>query len=157
MSSPDPALRITPAVHRAAHRLALHIAALRHLRASQGEAHIPAQLAAEGPATVAKLHRTSAHRRSTLTSILDRLVARGLVRRDPSQSDRRTFVVSLTPRGRLGGAGTLRELDRIERQIRLHLTATDLRSFERVVAELEQLLAARSASAHLPVRRMRKR
>ena len=140
MTARESSLRIIPAVHRAVHRLAVHIAALRRLRVTQGEAHILAHLADTGPATVAQLHRAFAHRRSTLTSILDRLAARGLVRRDASERDRRTFVVSLTASGTTLGAETLRELRRIERQTRAQVTVADLHGFEQVTRALERVL-----------------
>src|SRR5258708_7338833 len=73
------ALRLVPRIHRATHRIGLYLADLREFGLSQGEAHILAQLAASGPGTVADLHRGLAHKRSTLTSILDRLEARGFV------------------------------------------------------------------------------
>ena len=41
---------------------------------------ILALLATSGPATIAALHRGLAHKRSTLTSILDRLTVRGFVK-----------------------------------------------------------------------------
>ena len=37
---------------------------------------------------------------SSLTAIMDRLVAKGLVARHPSETDRRVVLVALTPEGR---------------------------------------------------------
>src|SRR5258708_38136010 len=71
-------LRLVPPIHRATHRIGLYLAGLRDDTLSQGEAHILALLAKTAPATIAELHRRLAHKRSTLTSILDRLVGRGL-------------------------------------------------------------------------------
>jgi hypothetical protein len=75
-------LRLVPAIHRATHRIGLFLADLRDDSLSQGESHILALLATSGPATIAELHRGLAHKRSTLTSILDRLSDRGYVTRD---------------------------------------------------------------------------
>src|SRR2546430_15307206 len=66
-------LRLVPPIHRATHRIGLYLAGLRDDGLSQGEAHILALLATSAPATIADLHRGLAHKRSTLTSILDRL------------------------------------------------------------------------------------
>ena len=66
-------LRLVPAIHRATHRIGLYLAALDQHGMSQGESHILAHLAVSGPATIAELLKILAHRRSTLTSILDRL------------------------------------------------------------------------------------
>ena len=71
-------LRLIPHIHRATHRIGLYLADLREFGLSQGEAHILAHLAKAAPATINDLHRGLAHKRSTLTSILDRLTERGL-------------------------------------------------------------------------------
>src|SRR5262245_65497066 len=93
-------LRLVPQIHRATHRIGLYLADLREFGLSQGESHILAQLAASGPATIADLHRGLAHKRSTLTSILDRLVDRGFVTRTDGEADRSTFIVTLTAKGK---------------------------------------------------------
>jgi DNA-binding MarR family transcriptional regulator len=69
------ALRLVPPIHRATHRIGLYLADLREHGLSQGEAHILAHLATSAPATIADLHAGLAHKRSTLTSILDRLTS----------------------------------------------------------------------------------
>ena len=58
-------------VHRATHRIGLYLDKLDEPGLTQGEAHILAMLAHSGLAKVAELHRGLAHKRSTLTSILD--------------------------------------------------------------------------------------
>ena len=93
-------LQLVPHIHRATHRIGLYLAALREHGLSQGESHILAQLAGSAPATIGDLHRGLAHKRSTLTSILDRLVERGLVTREFGSGDRRTFVITPTAKGR---------------------------------------------------------
>src|SRR5207248_381187 len=93
-------LRFVSPIHRATHRIGLYLADLREYGLSQGEAHILAHLATSGPTSIAELHRGLAHKRSTLTSILDRLEARGFVTRQVAAIDRRTFIVTPTARGR---------------------------------------------------------
>src|SRR6266849_7803880 len=93
-------LRLVPPIHRATHRIGLYLASVRQHRLSQGEAHILALLATSGPSTIAELHKGLAHKRSTLTSILDRLADRGFVTRDVGAADRRTFVIRPTAKGR---------------------------------------------------------
>src|SRR3954470_4733106 len=110
-------LRLVPPIHRATHRIGLFLADLREDGLSQGEAHILALLAASAPATIAELHRGLAHKRSTLTSILDRLTARGLVTRTVGAADRRTFVVAPTARGRTVAGRVLRHLAALERAV----------------------------------------
>jgi len=92
-------LRLIPPIHRATHRIGLYLADLREDGLSQGESHILALLATSAPATIAELHRGLAHKRSTLTSILDRLTERGLITREVGAADRRTFVITPTAKG----------------------------------------------------------
>ena len=74
-------LRFIHPVQRATHRIGLYVDELREQQLTQGEAHILALLAESSPARVADLHRGLAHKRSTLTSILDRLAERNLITR----------------------------------------------------------------------------
>lgn len=134
-------LRLVPPVHRAAHRLAIHIAALRNPEVTQGEAHILAGLAETGSATVAELHRAFAHRRSTLTSILDRLETRGLVTRRISPDDRRSFVITATKAGLDASRNIHRELRRVEAQVFSGVDPDDVEAFARVIAALESVLS----------------
>src|SRR5262245_22576297 len=93
-------LLLVPSVHRATHRIGLFLEATRPpLGLSQGECHLLAHLAEAGPCTVGELHRAFAHKRSSLTSYLDRLEARRAVVREVRPEDRRSFRVSLTRTG----------------------------------------------------------
>lgn len=131
-------LRFVPSIHRATHRIGLYLAELRQRRLSQGEAHILAQLATGAPATIADLHRGLAHKRSTLTSILDRLVERRLVTRQVGRTDRRTFVISLTRSGRRVARRVHRHLHALERAVQGRVTDREARSFLRVLAVVEE-------------------
>jgi DNA-binding MarR family transcriptional regulator len=131
------ALRLVPPVHRATHRIGLYLDRLNEDGLSQGEAHILAMLATEAPATVGELHRGLAHKRSTLTSILDRLVERGLVTRTVGASDRRTLVVTPTVRGRSVARRVLKHLERLEDAVGRHVTAADVAAFLKVLTALE--------------------
>lgn len=93
-------LSLIPSVHRATHRIGLWLeAAQPPLGVTQGEAHLLAHLAEAGTSSVAALHAAFAHKRSSLTTYLDRLESRGYVLRGPHPKDRRSFLVSLTPAG----------------------------------------------------------
>lgn len=130
-------LSLVPPVHRATHRIGLYLQATRPaLGLTQGEAHLLAELHAAGTSNVGALHRAFAHRRSTLTGILDRLEERGLVRRRLRPEDRRSFAVELTARGRTLAARTARRLQSLERAVRRRVTASDLRGFAAVVEAL---------------------
>jgi len=133
-------LRLVPPIHRATHRIGLSLAALGEDGLSQGEAHILALLAEAGPSTVGALHHGLAHKRSTLTSILDRLTARGFITREVGETDRRTSVVTLTPAGRRVARRVYRHLARIERLVMTSVSAADLRGFARVMSAVETYL-----------------
>ena len=133
-------LQLIPDIHRATHRIGLHLeGAAPPLGLTQGEAHLLAHLLEAGPSPLAALHAAFAHKRSTLTSYLDRLEARGLVTRTLDPEDRRAFVVALTRPGRALATRVHRRLDALERASLAGLSARDLQGFRAV---LDALLAA---------------
>jgi DNA-binding MarR family transcriptional regulator len=131
-------LRLIPHIHRATHRVGLYLADLREFGLSQGEAHILAHLAKDAPATINDLHRGLAHKRSTLTSILDRLADRGLITREVGASDRRTFVITPTAKGRQVARRVHRHLTDLEDAIARRVTPEEVRGFLKVVAAVEE-------------------
>jgi DNA-binding MarR family transcriptional regulator len=139
-------LRLVHPVHRATHRIGLYLDDLRERGLTQGESHILAMLAHSGRASVAELHRGLAHKRSTLTSILDRLAARGLITREVGKTDRRTFLVTLTTKGRKVARRINRHLLTLERAVASRVTSGDLKGFNRVIAALEDEAHRRSRS-----------
>ena len=135
-----------PPIHRATHRIGLYLADLRDDGLSQGEAHILALLATSGPATIADLHRGLAHKRSTLTSILDRLADRGFISRDVGAEDRRTFVITPTASGRRAARRVHRHLTDLEQAVARRITSADVRSFKKVMAAVEDEAHRRTRS-----------
>lgn len=150
-------LRLVHPVHRATHRIGLYLDDLGERGLTQGEAHILALLASSGLADVADLHRGLAHKRSTLTSILDRLARRGLITRAVGETDRRTFVVRLTAKGRKLAQRVHHHLTALERAVTRRVTAADIKSFNRVVAALEQEAHQRCGSGGTRQSRQRKK
>ena len=134
---PQKPLRLVPAVHRATHRIGLYLSGLTSDRLSQGEAHILAHLAVSGPTAIADLHRGLAHKRSTLTSILDRLTTRGLIRRAVGKADRRTFVITLTPRGQAVARRVHEQLASLEAAILASVPARTLDALTHLLTSLE--------------------
>src|SRR5215813_6761059 len=131
-------LRLVHPVHRATHRIGLYLDDLGESGLTQGEAHILALLAHSGSANVAHLHRGLAHKRSTLTSILDRLAKRGLITRAVGETDRRTFVVRPTAKGRKLAHRVQRHLSALEQAVVHRVSAADIKGFNKVVTALEQ-------------------
>jgi DNA-binding MarR family transcriptional regulator len=130
-------LSLVPPVHRATHRIGLLLQGTRPaLGLSQGEAHLLAELHESGPCTVGDLHRAFAHRKSTLTGILDRMEEGGLVRRRLREEDRRSFSVELTPKGRAAAARAHQRFAELEAAVKRSVSAADLRGFAAVVDAL---------------------
>jgi DNA-binding MarR family transcriptional regulator len=144
-------LRLVPPIHRATHRIGLYLADLKRHRLSQGEAHILARLARSSPATVGELHTDLAHKRSTLTSILDRLVERGLVTRQAGVVDRRAFIIDTTAKGRRVAGEVGRHLAALEAAVGRQVTAAEINAFLKVLAAVEE--EARKATRGGPARR----
>jgi DNA-binding MarR family transcriptional regulator len=143
-------LQLVPPIHRATHRIGLYLATLSEDGLSQGEAHILALLATAGPSTIADLHKGLAHKRSTLTSILDRLADRGLITRAVGTADRRTFVVTPTAKGRRVAERVHAHLADLERTVASHLSANDLRVFVKVITAVEEEAHRRASQGSGP-------
>src|SRR5206468_8710662 len=150
-------LRLIHTVHRSTHRNGLYLYDLRERWLTQIEAHILAMLAHSRRANVADLHRGLPHKRSTLTSILDRLAARGLITRAVGETDRRTFVVRPTAKGRRLAQRVQRHLSALERAVARRVNATDIKRFIKVVTALEQEAHQRVGSRRARSNRKRKK
>lgn len=131
-------LRFIPAIHRATHRIALYLEESADFDVNQPEAHVLAHVVVFGDSTVADIHKAFAHKRSTLTSILDRLAARGFITRHGSQSDRRTFVISLTRTGKKIAERVYKHLEAFEAHVLKGLSKQDLNGFLKVLASAEE-------------------
>jgi DNA-binding MarR family transcriptional regulator len=142
---PAKPLRLIPEIHRATHRIGIY---LDSLGITQGEGHILSHLAASGDATIAELHRALAHRRSTLTSILDRLAVRQFVTRESDPNDRRSFIVRLSAKGKAVATRVHRELAGIEDRALQGVSGRQFQSVVKVLQTLEK--TADRASARKP-------
>ncbi len=128
-------LRLIFSIHRATHRIGLFIQ--RHdPDLTQAEAHILCHLLESGDAAVSELHRAFAHRRSTLTSVLDRLVERRLVTRETSEKDRRSFIVRLTRAGKSKAAKIHRHLESLEAEVLRDAGPRSVDAFRQIVDKL---------------------
>lgn len=115
------ALDLIPKLHRATHQVGGYLARADHgAPVSQAEAHVLAHLAS-GAASVAELHRSFGHKRSTLSSVLNRLEERGLIERRINPDDRRSFMIELTDTGSRVARAVRTSLERLERRVRKRL------------------------------------
>jgi DNA-binding MarR family transcriptional regulator len=132
---PAKPLRLIPEIHRATHRIGIY---LDSLGITQGEGHILSHLAASGDATIAELHGALAHRRSTLTSILDRLAVRQFITRESDPNDRRSFIIRLSAKGKAVATRVHRELARIEDGTLKGVSGKQFQSVVQILQTLEK-------------------
>jgi DNA-binding MarR family transcriptional regulator len=121
-------LTLIPAIQRAAHSIAAFLESDPNLPVTQAEAHVLAHLAARGSCTVGQIHAEFGHKRSTLTSILNRLEERGLITCQVNQSDRRSLMIGLTHAGEVLARVILNELLALETEIVSAFSARDQKS-----------------------------
>ncbi len=110
-------LLLIPAIHRASHAIAAFVDTEANLGATQSEAHILAHLAAQGSQTVGQICTAFGHKRSTLTSILNRLEDRSLVTCTVNETDKRSFLIGLTPSGETLADRIYQKLKELEEEI----------------------------------------
>lgn len=133
----DPA--IVPALERAAHIVALWIErTFPAPRITQAEAHVLAYLAAHSPCSINDLHHSFGHKRSTLTSLLDRLEGKGWIRRAPHPSSRRLVQIELTESGWPVAEQVSAALRSLEERIRAHVGQQRVDAFFQVIRVLEE-------------------
>ena len=133
---------IVPAIERATHMLALWVERVFHeLRLTQAEAHVLAYLASHAPCSINDLHRSFGHKRSTLTSILDRLEERGWIVRGAHPESRRLVLVELTEAGRAVARQVSTALRALEGRVLARTGDADAAAFLRMLQVLEEELA----------------
>ena len=124
---------IVPTLERTTHAIALWIErAFRDLQLTQAEAHILAYLAQHAPCAINDLHHSFGHKRSTLTSLLDRLEGKGWIERKPHHASRRLVQIVLTERGRQIGEQVHTALQELEKRIVSRLEPEDAAAFLRM-------------------------
>jgi DNA-binding MarR family transcriptional regulator len=130
-------LKLIPGLHRAIHGVALFVDEASELGITQAEAHLLSQLASEPELTVNALHAAFGHKRSTLTSILNRMVERGLVTRDVPDYDRRSVVIRLTRHGRTVAKKAYARLAELETRVTRRVSRAALTGYGDVIRALE--------------------
>ena len=91
-------LEFIPALHRAVNAVQVLLADER-IDVTHAEALVLAQLAEAKVQRMSELRHAFGQRKSTLTSVADRLVERGLITRYDDPQDRRVLLVRLTRAG----------------------------------------------------------
>ncbi len=133
--------KVLRTIERANQRVRRYLAVhLDRLDITEIEAHLLARLTARGPCSVADLHRAFGLRRSTLTNALDRLERRRLITRRSDPTDRRSFVLELTPAGRRAAKQVIALVDEVEARVRAGVSRQQIDAFLAVVEALERTL-----------------
>ena len=89
--------------------------------------------------TVGALATATATKPTTLTSALDRLARRGYIVRDLDPADRRSFLISLTPRGEAAAQTVAAAVRDLERQALATVTKADLAGFHALIDALTEV------------------
>ncbi len=130
---PKPLIFLSP-IHKAIRRIELYMqGALAGLDASSTDGHLLSYLRSYAPCPISELHRVFGLKKSTLTSVLDRLENRDLVARHPHPDDRRSTLLHITDEGLALAELIQRPVDELERNIRAEITDRDLAGFRRVL------------------------
>ncbi|MGQ0719949.1 MAG: MarR family winged helix-turn-helix transcriptional regulator [Candidatus Eiseniibacteriota bacterium] len=133
-------LRFLSPIHRAYRQIGIHLSVeVSPLELAPPEAHLLSYLRSYAPCAISVLHRVFGLRRTTLTSMLDRLERRGLVRRELCATDRRSFLVHLTAAGADLADVVQKPVDDLERRIGAELAPEDLRGFDRVMEAIARV------------------
>lgn len=115
-------------------QLSLHLESRTGERGvSPTEGHILTYLRGYAPASVGDLVRVFGIKQSTFTSMLDRLEAAGLVRREVNLDDRRSFLIHLTDAGVELTDRLNQVLHDLEAEIRSRLRPEDVEGFRAVM------------------------
>lgn len=133
--------QLVPALEHVTHAIGLWVErTFRDVGLTQAEAHVLAYLARHPDATINDLHTSFGHKRSTLTSILDRLEARGWLRRMPHPTSRRLVAVALTKDGQAIGERVSEALRAVEEHARARMGDAAVADFLAVIHALEEEL-----------------
>ena len=131
------ALKFLSPVHNASRQIGLYLEDnCDSLDLSTTEAHLLSYLRSYSPTPVSELHRVFGIKRSTLTSIFDRLVSREWITRMPSKRDRRVVILDLTDRGRDRADRVQEAVERLEKIIGDAVGPEELNGFIAVMSAI---------------------
>jgi DNA-binding MarR family transcriptional regulator len=133
-----PLLFLSP-LHRSIRQIGLYLEGhTAALALSNGEGHLLSYLRSYAPCPIGELHRVFGTKRSTLTSMIDRLEERRLVVRALDPKDRRSFLLDLTKDGRKAGDRLQVVLEELEASVRARIRKSDLDGFQAVLAAIAE-------------------
>ncbi len=134
------ALKFLSPIHNAGRQIGLYLEARNaEMALSPTEGHLLSYLLSYSPAPVSEFHRVFGIKRSTLTSIFDRMEARGWVARGPSKRDRRAVLVDLTEHGRNRADAVQQSVEQLESGINHAVTPDELQGFIAVMSAISNV------------------
>lgn len=123
-------LQFLSPIHKASRQISLYLeAATAELGVSPAEGHLLSYLRSYAPCPVSELERVFGHKRSTLTSMLDRLAERDLLTRQLNPNDRRSFTIELTAEGRKLAGKIQKMLELFEERLKDRITDRQMSGF----------------------------
>lgn len=135
MPRPTP-LRLLSPLHRATRQIGLWLEPRLEGRTGV-EGHLLSYLRRYAPCPVGELNRVFGIKGATLTGVLDRLEAQGLLERRLAPEDRRSFLIHLSEDGRRAADRVNRTTRRFERAVLERVSERDLAGFAAVLAAIE--------------------
>jgi len=105
---------------------------------SISEAHLLGYLINNSPSPVNKLIRVFGFKNSTLTSIINRLEKKGMLRRKISMEDRRSYQIELTKSGQKIATELYNITRELEDKILKNISDLEISSLNNIAAELEK-------------------
>lgn len=134
-----PLLFLSP-LHRATRQIGIYLAVrMGTIGLQNAEGHLLSFLRSYSPSPISELIRVFGLKKSTMTSLLDRLERRGLVRRESHPKDRRSFLVHVTEEGRRLADEVQRPVEELEKKVRDEINEEDLRGFQRVLESIAKV------------------
>jgi DNA-binding MarR family transcriptional regulator len=108
-----------------------------------------------GDLSLTELSESMQTRNSTVTGIIDRMEAAGLVRRVRSETDRRVVMIRLTPQGRALAGKVRIEPMHVFRTALEALSATEQKSLMKILSKLEEQVRSQLDKGTAPRSRAR--
>jgi DNA-binding MarR family transcriptional regulator len=132
-------LKFLSPIHKASRQIAVHFeSSLAEMQVSPQEGHVLSYLRSYAPCRISEIARVFELKGSTLTSMLDRLEKRDLIRRRVNPDDRRSFVIELSRGGRRLANRIQQHVDEIEAQIGSRVRADELEGFQAVMSAIDE-------------------
>lgn len=100
---------------------------------SSSETHIIAYVRRYGPCPMSELSRVFGHKKSTVTSMLDRLTERGFISRKVNPEDRRSFLLAIGPEGEAVAEMAGAIVESFEGKVMDRISQSDMQGFRNVL------------------------